>query len=102
MSISVFAPASIGNIGIGFDIMGMAIERPGDEVVARLSDTPGLRITRITGMSGQLPYDVHKNTAGVAYVAGRAAGSVGSAGGAAANGARAAYQRVAQRGGVST
>lgn len=36
---------------------------------------------------------------GAAYVAGRA---VGSAGGAAASGARAAYQRVAQRGGVST
>jgi type IV secretion system protein VirB6 len=39
---------------------------------------------------------------GAAYVAGRAAGAVGSASGAAANGARAAYQRVAQRGGIST
>jgi type IV secretion system protein VirB6 len=38
---------------------------------------------------------------GAAYVAGRAAGAVGSAGGAAASGARAAYQRVAQRGGGS-
>ena len=39
---------------------------------------------------------------GAAYVAGRAAGAVNSAGGAVAGGARAAYQRVAQRGGVST
>jgi len=39
---------------------------------------------------------------GAAYVAGRAAGAVGSAGGAVASGASAAYQRVAQRGGVST
>lgn len=39
---------------------------------------------------------------GAAYVAGRAAGAVGSAGGAVTGGARAAYQRVAQRGGVST
>ena len=39
---------------------------------------------------------------GAAYVAGRAAGAVGSAGSAVAGGARAAYQRVAQRGGVST
>jgi type IV secretion system protein VirB6 len=39
---------------------------------------------------------------GAAYVAGKAAGAVGSAGGAVAGGARAAYQRVAQRGGVST
>ena len=39
---------------------------------------------------------------GAAYVAGRAAGAVGSAGGAVAGSSRAAYQRVAQRGGVST
>lgn len=39
---------------------------------------------------------------GAVHVAGRAAGAVGSAGGAVAGGARAAYQRVAQRGGVST
>ena len=39
---------------------------------------------------------------GAADVAGRAAGAVGSAGGAVAGRARAAYQRVAQRGGVST
>ncbi len=39
---------------------------------------------------------------GAAYVAGRAVGAAGSAGGAAAGGARAAYQRVAQRGRTST
>ncbi len=39
---------------------------------------------------------------GAAYVAGRAAGAVGSAGSAAASGGRAAYERVAQRGGIST
>lgn len=37
-----------------------------------------------------------------AYIAGRAVGAIGSAGGAAASGTRAAYQRVALRGGVST
>jgi len=66
LGIKVFAPASIGNIGVGFDIMGLALERPGDEVVARKSDTPGLRITKISGHSGKLPYEVEKNTAGVA------------------------------------
>ncbi|MCC6463243.1 MAG: homoserine kinase [Saprospiraceae bacterium] len=66
MGIKVFAPASIGNIGVGFDIMGLALERPGDEVIARKSNTPGLRITKITGHSGKLPYEVEKNTAGVA------------------------------------
>ncbi|MBK9339065.1 MAG: homoserine kinase [Lewinellaceae bacterium] len=66
LGIKVFAPASIGNIGVGFDILGMAIERPGDEVIARKSDTPGLRITKITGHNGKLPYAVEQNTAGVA------------------------------------
>jgi homoserine kinase len=66
MGIKAFAPASIGNLGVGFDIFGMAIERPGDEVIARKSDTPGLRITRITGANGNLPYAVEQNTASVA------------------------------------
>ncbi|MBK7939985.1 MAG: homoserine kinase [Lewinellaceae bacterium] len=66
MGIKAFAPASIGNIGVGFDILGLALERPGDEVIARKSDTPGLRITKITGHQGKLPYEVEKNTAGVA------------------------------------
>ncbi len=66
MGIKAFAPASVGNIGIGFDSLGLALEQPGDEVIARKSDTPGLRITKITGASGKLPYDPELNTAGVA------------------------------------
>lgn len=66
MGIKAFAPASVGNIGIGFDILGLAIERPGDEVIARKSDTPGLRITKITGAGGKLPFEPELNTAGVA------------------------------------
>ena len=66
MGIKAFAPATIGNIGVGFDILGMALERPGDEVIARKSDTPGLRIAKITGHGGKLPYEAEKNTAGVA------------------------------------
>lgn len=44
--------------------MGLALEKPGDEIIARISDTPGLRITKITG--GKLPYEVERNTAGLA------------------------------------
>ena len=65
MEIKAFAPASIGNIGIGFDIMGLCIQRPGDQVVARHSSTPGLRITEIRGATG-LPTDIELNTAGLA------------------------------------
>ena len=62
--IKVFAPASIANIACGYDILGLALERPGDEIIARFSNHPGLRITKITG--GKLPLDIHKNTAGFA------------------------------------
>jgi len=64
--IKVFAPATIGNVGVDFDVMGLALEKPGDEVIVRLSNTPGLRITLISGAQGKLPYEVEKNTAGVA------------------------------------
>ncbi|MFN0035058.1 MAG: homoserine kinase [Saprospiraceae bacterium] len=66
MGIKAFAPASVGNIGIGFDILGLAIEHPGDEVIASKSNTPGLRISRITGAAGKLPTDPERNTAGMA------------------------------------
>ncbi len=64
--IKVFAPASVANVACGFDALGFAIHGPGDELIARLSDKPGLRITKITGAGNQLPYDPEKNTAGVA------------------------------------
>lgn len=64
--IKAFAPASVGNIGIGFDILGLALERPGDEVIATKSNIPGVRISKITGAGGKLPLDPEKNTAGVA------------------------------------
>jgi homoserine kinase len=69
LGIKAFAPASIGNVGIGFDIMGLCLERPGDEVVAKKSDVPGLRITKITGHQGKLPFEAQQNTAGVAVQA---------------------------------
>lgn len=64
--VRVFAPASVANVACGYDILGFALERPGDEIVVRFSDSPGLRITRITGDGGKLPYDTTTNTAGYA------------------------------------
>jgi homoserine kinase len=68
MSVKAFAPASIGNIGVGFDIMGLALEQPGDEVVVYQSTQPGIRITKMTGDQGKLPYETEKNTAGMAVL----------------------------------
>ena len=65
-SVRVFAPASVANVAVGYDILGFALNRPGDEVVAYFKDSPGLEITAITGVSRQLPYDVELNTAGYA------------------------------------
>lgn len=64
--VRVFAPATVANVACGYDVLGFAIEAPGDEVVARFSDQPGLRIAAITGDDGKLPATVEGNTAGVA------------------------------------
>ncbi len=64
--VRVFAPATVANVACGYDVLGFAIDAPGDEVVARFSDKPGLRITKITGDDGKLPMTVEGNTAGVA------------------------------------
>lgn len=64
--IKIFAPASVANVAVGYDILGFALESPGDELIARFGDTPGLQITKITGAKGKLPYELEKNTAGFA------------------------------------
>ncbi|MFT5883016.1 MAG: homoserine kinase, partial [Crocinitomicaceae bacterium] len=63
--VRVFAPATVANVASGYDVLGFAIDEPGDEVVVRYSDKPGLRITTITGDGGKLPKTVEGNTAGV-------------------------------------
>ncbi len=67
--VHVFAPASVANVACGFDTLGFAILRPGDDVIARFSVTSGLTISRITGDGGVLSTDPEKNTAGVAALA---------------------------------
>ncbi len=64
--IKIFAPASVANVAVGFDILGFALEKPGDEIIIREGNKPGLVITEIQGAGGKLPYDIMKNTAGYA------------------------------------
>ena len=65
--IKAFAPASVANVACGFDILGFALEKPGDEIIARFTNAhKGLKITRITG--GSLPFAPEKNTAGYAIL----------------------------------
>jgi len=68
--IKVFAPATVANLGCGFDILGLALNEPGDEIIARKTESAGqVTITKITGAQGNLPYEPTKNTAGVAALA---------------------------------
>ena len=60
--IKVFAPATVANVVCGFDVLGFAVNEPGDEVVMRLVDEPGVRLLKITGDDGRLPLDSAKNT----------------------------------------
>lgn len=66
-SIKVFAPGTVANVACGFDVIGLALNAPGDEMIIRRSDEPGVRISAVHG--ADLPLDAAKNVAGVAVQA---------------------------------
>lgn len=72
-SARAFAPASVGNVGVGFDILGHVIEGVGDTVTVRRIDEPVVRIAAIRGATVDLPLDAPHNTAGAALIAMREA-----------------------------
>ncbi len=67
--VEAYAPATVSNLGPGFDCLGLAVNGPGDTVRARRSDTPGVRLSAITGDGGRLPLGSEENTACVAVAA---------------------------------
>ena len=66
---SAFAPASVGNVAIGFDILGFAVEALGDRVTVTATAAPGVTISAVRGIAGELPQRVEDNTAGRALLA---------------------------------
>lgn len=60
--VRVFAPATVANMICGFDILGFAVDKPGDEVYMQRVDTVGVKIRSIQGDDGRLPLDPDKNT----------------------------------------
>jgi homoserine kinase len=62
--IKVFAPATIGNIGPGFDVLGLAVKGMGDVVEARKTES-GVVISSIES-EFELTKDPTKNTGGIA------------------------------------
>lgn len=68
-SVRAYAPATVANASSGFDVLGFALEEPGDIVICKTSDRPGIRIAPMTGAFSSLPNDPELNTAGVAVQA---------------------------------
>ena len=68
--VTAFGPASIGNVGVGFDVLGVALEGVGDRVSARTVASEGISIAEVRGLDGELhPYlsnDAAHNTASIA------------------------------------
>ena len=64
-----FSPASVGNIGVGFDILGHSLAGAGDRAEVRRIDTPEARIEAIAGCVTDLPREARANTAGAALLA---------------------------------
>jgi homoserine kinase len=74
MEATAFSPACVGNVGVGFDILGHTIEGPGDRVTVKRTATRGVRIVDIrvadvAGASPPLPREAPLNTAGAALIA---------------------------------
>ena len=64
-----FAPASVGNVAIGFDILGFSVETLGDRVTVARRPEPGVAISAVRGIAGELPHEPRDNTAGRALLA---------------------------------
>ncbi len=67
--IAAYAPGSVSNVACGFDVLGFALDEPGDVVIAAQKDGPGVTIAAIAGDGGRLPTDPARNTASAAVQA---------------------------------
>lgn len=65
--IRVFCPATIANVSCGFDVLGLALDAVGDEMVVKKTVEKGIKITKLTGQN--LPMETLQNVAGVAGLA---------------------------------
>ncbi len=66
---TAFAPACVGNVAVGFDILGHSLAGAGDRAEVRRIEEPLVRIAAIHGCLSELPTDPQRNTAGMALLA---------------------------------
>lgn len=67
--VTAFAPGSVANVAIGFDILGFSVDSVGDRVTLTRTDRPGVTISSIRGVVEDLPLAADRNTAGQALLA---------------------------------
>jgi homoserine kinase len=72
-AVTAFAPASVGNVAVGFDVLGFAVDALGDLVSVARSRSRGVTIREVSGVAGNLPRDPDQNAAGRALLAIQAA-----------------------------
>lgn len=60
-TVNVFAPATVANVGCGYDILGFALEKPGDRVIMQLNDSNQITLDLLEGDNGLLPRDPERN-----------------------------------------
>jgi homoserine kinase len=66
---TALAPPSIGNVAVGFDILGHSVAAKGDSVTVARTSSGTVRIRSIRGVVEQLPLEAEANTAGRALLA---------------------------------
>ena len=65
-SVLVHSPATLSNLGCGFDVFGLALAAPYDTIRLTRSSEPGVRIQHLDGYN--LPTEATRNVAGVALL----------------------------------
>ena len=65
--VKIFTPATVANVGCGYDILGFCLDSVGDDMIIRKVNKKGIFITQIDGF--ELPYEAENNVAGVSALA---------------------------------
>lgn len=73
-SATAFAPATVANVAVGFDVLGFAVESVGDTVTVSTTEEPSVTVLGITSEGGahgfqEIPSDPARNTATVGLTA---------------------------------
>lgn len=72
-SATAFAPATVSNVAVGFDILGFAVESIGDRATVSTTEEPSVTVAGVTGDEhargySEIPLDSSRNTAAVGLV----------------------------------